>query len=202
MGCPQYSQDVETYFWRNGLTASHQRYMMNRDDMTAVLAIHFETHQALAPQDVYKLLYQGVMGPEHLIADPRAARERLYLEVLHLPAEHGVQSILEPVSPVLCRINLQPYVQGGGSVAILWRLFRQTARDYKPGTLVDLDRAWRCFRSTSWAARYTPEKLEQFWQCMATAGFPSVHHSRGYAEANKPHYRVVLRELMADKLGF
>lgn len=180
----------------------HERYGMNRDDVAAVLAAHFETHRSLDPQDVYKLLYQGVLGPEHLMDDARAARERLYLEVLHLPETLAVQPMIEPLSPMLCRVNLQPFIRNGGSVDTVWRLWRQTARDYEPGTLVDLERSWRHFRSTRWAACYTPERLEQFWQRMATAGFPPVHHSRGYAEANRPHYRVVLRHLATDKLGF
>ncbi|MFB3103882.1 MAG: hypothetical protein ACE1ZA_03045, partial [Pseudomonadales bacterium] len=73
--------------------------------------------------------------------------------------------------------------------------FRQTARDFQPGVVADLQRDWSRFRSTAWAQRYAPELLEQFWQSMATANFPSVPHSRGYAKANAPHYRVVLCSL-------
>jgi hypothetical protein len=43
--------------------------------------------------------------------------------------------------------------------------------------------------------------LEQFWQRMATVDFPPVHHSRTYAEANAPHYRVMLHKLVADQFG-
>ncbi len=168
----------------------------------AVLAAHFETHWALAPQDVYKLIYQRVFGPEHDIDDHRAAMEALYLEVLRLPPAPAIMPpLIEPLSSELCRVNLQPFVQNRGSVEMLWRQFRRTARTYASGTLVDLERDWRRFLSSPWAEHYAPEVLEQFWQRMATAGFTAVHHSRGYAEANAPHYRVVLRTLLPELPG-
>ncbi len=168
---------------------------MTREAFTAVLAAHFEAHRALEPQDVYKLIYQRVFGPEHLIDDSRTAQEHLYLEILRLPETPAVMPLLEPLSSELCRVNLQPFVQGGGGIGVLWRIFRQTAREYQPGSRVDLAHDWRRFLATPWAGRYAPEILEQFWQRMATADFPPVRHSRGYAEANAPHYRVVLRRI-------
>ena len=169
---------------------------MTRAEFSAILAAHYQTHAALAPRDVYKLIYQAVFGPEHSIDNLRAAMERLYLEVLHLPDTPVTVPLLEPLSPLLCRVNLQPFVQQGGSVRALWQCFRQTVREYQPGTLVDLDRLWKFFLATTWAQRYDAACLEQFWQQMATANFAPVHHSRQYAEANVPHYRVVLRALV------
>ena len=164
-------------------------------DIEAVLAAHFETHQAIEPQDVYKLLYQRVFGPEHAIDHRRAAMEALYLEVLRLPPAPAVMPpLIEPLSLDLCRVNLQPFVHGRGSIDLLWRQFYRTAQDYEAGTLVDLERDWRRFLGSVWGRRYAPETLDQFWQRMATAGFAAVHHSCGYAKANAPHYRVVLRD--------
>lgn len=168
-------------------------------DIEAVLTAHFETHRALDPQDVYKLIYQRVFGPEHAIDDYRAAMEALYLEVVRLPPAPAVMPpLVEPLSAELCRVNLQPFVQNGGSIESLWKIFRRTARTFSPGTLVELERDWRRFLSSPWAERYAPEVLEQFWLRMATAGFTAVHHSRGYAEANAPHYRVVRQALLPD----
>jgi hypothetical protein len=166
-------------------------------DIETVLAAHFETHRAIDPQDVYKLIYQRVYGPEHAMDNPRAAMEALYLEVLRLPPAPAVMPpLIEPLSSVLCRVNLQPFVQNRGSVEMLWRQCRRTAQTYTSGTLVELERDWRQFRSSSWAQRYAPEVLDQFWQRMATVGFTAVHHSRGYAEANAPYYRVVARHFL------
>jgi hypothetical protein len=169
---------------------------MTRAEFVAILATHYQTHQALEPQDVYKLIFQAVFGPEHSVDDWRTAAERLYLEVLHLPERPTAGPLLEPLSPHLCRVNLQPFVQQGGHVRGLWRLVRQTVRAYRPGTLADLERYWKLFVVTPWARHYEAAGLEQFWQRMATADFAPVHHSQAYAEANAPHYRVVLRTLV------
>ena len=167
-------------------------------EFSSVLREHFQVHRAIEPQDVYKLIYQRVFGPEHLIDDHRAAHEHLYLEVLRLSSAPRVVPLLEPLSPVLCRVNLQPFMQGGGSLEPLWKAFRHTARAFEPGTLVDVQRTWSLFVATPWAQRFEPERLEQFWLSMATADFSPVHHSRSYAEANAPHYRVVLCSLVDE----
>lgn len=169
-------------------------------EFSGVLCAHYDTHQVLGLRDIYKLIYQRVFGPEHSIDHIAAARERLYLEAVRLPETPASEPLVEPLSPVLCRVNLRPFVQGGGSLVTLWNVFRQSSETFQPGTLNDLQRTWRQFMVTPWAQRYAPEALEQFWQRLATADFPPVHHSKGYAEANTPHYRVVLCSLAAERL--
>ena len=171
------------------------------EEFAMVLTTHYQIHQALEPQDIYKLIYQRVFGPEHLVDDLRAAWGRLYLEVLHLAEALAFLPLIEPLSPELCRVNLQPLLRTGGSVEALWEVFRHTIDEFQPGSLVDLQRTWSLFLDSPWARRYAPERLEQFWLSMATADFPPVHHSRGYAEANAPHYRVVLHALATKRLG-
>jgi hypothetical protein len=171
---------------------------MTREEFATILAAHYQTHEILAPQDVYKLIYQAVFGPEHSVENLRTAAERLYVEVLHLSGQPGAVPLIEPLSPLLCRVNLQPFVQQGGDVPGLWRILRRTLREYQPGTLVDLERYWKFFVATSWAQHYDAAGLAQFWQRMATANFAPVHHSPAYAEANAPHYRVVLRALVEE----
>jgi hypothetical protein len=180
------------------LRAAHPMpHCAGAEEWLAVLAAHYRTYQALVPQDVYKLIYQRVFGPEHSVDNLAAAQERLYLEVLQLPKDAPAVPLLDPLSPTLCRVNLQPLLQQGGNVQAVWQAFKQTVRTFQPGTLEDLQRAWRVFLTTPWARRSAPEQLEQFWQQMATEGFPPVHHSRSYTAAHAPHYRVVLATLGA-----
>lgn len=168
---------------------------MTCNALSDILASHYRLYHPLELRDVYKLLYQRVFGPEHSVDHRRAARERLYLEVIQLSDTPVAVPTFEPLSSVLCRVNLQPFIQAGGDPGRLWKVFCQTVDAFQPGVLADLQRDWNHFRSTSWAQRYAPASLEQFWQCMATADFSPVHHSHGYAEANAPHYRVVLCSL-------
>jgi hypothetical protein len=172
-------------------------------EFSAVLATHFQTYPALTLQDVYKLIYQRVFGPEHSITNLTAARERLYLEILQLPQmPPTLPLIIDPLSPDLCRVNLAPFMHRDGRVALLWKAFRRTAREFQPGSLGDFQRTWRWFVATPWVQRYTPELIEQFWQGQATADFPAVHHSRDYAVAHAPHYRVVSRRLLYEGLTY
>jgi len=168
---------------------------MTRDTLSDILALQYRLYQTLELRDIYKLLYQRVFGPEHSVDHLRAARERLYLEAIQLPDTSASIPMLEPLSSVLCRINLQPFTQAGGDLAWLWQVLRRTVCNFRPGVQAALQHDWSHFRNTSWAQRYAPELLEQFWQRMATADFPPVHHSRHYTEAHAPHYRVVCRSL-------
>jgi len=170
---------------------------VTRQEFTTVLEEQYQLHQALAPRDVYKLIYQAVFGPEHSLGNTHAALERLYHEVLQLPATPTSLPLLEPLSPLLCRVNLQPFIHRGGDPRMLWRQVRQTVRTYQPGTLTDLQCLWKMFLATAWAQRYDVAELEHFWQYMATHNFGPVHHSPSYAAANAPHYRVILRALVS-----
>ena len=168
---------------------------MTRDTWSDILAVHFQRYQNLELRDIYKLLYQRVFGPEHSIDNLRVARERLYLEVIQLSETPVSMTMIEPLSSVLCRVNLQPFVQAGGDISRLWKVFRQTVCDFQPGSQVDFQRDWKHFRNAAWARRYDDALLDQFWQRMATANFPPVHHSRCYRKTYTPHYRVVCRSL-------
>lgn len=42
----------------------------------ALIKEHLARRPAMEPRDVYKLLYQGTRGPEHIIASPKAFTER------------------------------------------------------------------------------------------------------------------------------
>lgn len=174
---------------------------MTQDAWLDILATHYRLYQTLELRDVYKLLYQRAFGPEHSVDDLRAARERLYLEVIQLPDAPISVPIREPLSSMLCRVNLQPFIRSGGDIGRLWKVFRQTVRNFQPASLVAFQRDWNRFRSSAWSQRYDPALFEQFWQRMATADFPPVHHSQRYTRAHTPHYRVVCRALMEAVLA-
>lgn len=59
-------------------------------------------------QDIYKLLYQGVLGSEHLLKDREQFAVRLKAELADLTADPA-EELFEPVRPEgqLCRINLR-----------------------------------------------------------------------------------------------
>jgi hypothetical protein len=121
---------------------------MTRNALSPILASHYRLYHSLELRDIYKLLYQRVFGPEHSVDHLRAARERLYLEVIQLSDTLVAIPMFEPLSSVLCRVNLQPFIQAGGDPDRLWKVFCQTASDFQPGVLADLQRDWHLFRRT------------------------------------------------------
>ena len=45
-----------------------------------LLSFHLKNHASLAIQDIYKCLYQGVYGAEHLLKHPQKAHDYLLEE--------------------------------------------------------------------------------------------------------------------------
>src|SRR5512136_2283430 len=78
---------------------------------------HLARYPAMEPADVYKLLYQGVLGPEHLIASPKAFAARLRVEYDIQPSDDA-EPLWEPVRPdgARGRVNLRPFKAAGGDV--------------------------------------------------------------------------------------
>ena len=69
----------------------------------------------MEPRDLYKLLYQGVRGPEHIIASPKDFTERLVEEwdKLDLAENDPLWESIRPDGSLL-RLNLRPFKARGG----------------------------------------------------------------------------------------
>ncbi|MGC8874124.1 MAG: hypothetical protein ACP5SI_06705, partial [Chloroflexia bacterium] len=82
-----------------------------------LLDAHRGRHPAMGIQDVYKLLYQGVLGPEHLIPDPM--RFAAHLREEYAAGHPGPGEVLwEPVRPDgrLGRLHLRAFRRRGGNL--------------------------------------------------------------------------------------
>ena len=55
--------------------------MTTVQELLETLDTHLARYPLMALQDMYKLLYQGILGPEHLIAEPEAFTARLLAEL-------------------------------------------------------------------------------------------------------------------------
>ncbi|MBC8448640.1 MAG: hypothetical protein H8D78_12910 [Chloroflexi bacterium] len=161
---------------------------------------HLARHPAMEPRDVYKLLYQGVLGPQHLIASPEEFTERLRAEYETVPP-WAAEPLWEPVRPdrTLGRLNLRPFKVRGGDVEELIAACLETAQQAW-GTPEELQVAWAAFvelcRAGRWGVFLLPEVLA-FSAWLEEHGYPIVHHSACYREADKPAYRLVGRESLS-----
>jgi hypothetical protein len=85
--------------------------------------------------DLYKLIYQAAMGPEHAVSDEAGARKWLLEEIRNLgsgPEEPLVDSI-SPDGGVV-RVHLRPFVRAKADVEQLLDAFLYTAHEFHGST--------------------------------------------------------------------
>ena len=165
--------------------------------LACLLDAHLSRYPLMQPEDVYKLLYQGILGPEHLISSPKEFAARLQEEYDVVFPGHA-EPLWEAVCPdgALGRVNLRPFKAKSGSPVALARACLETARQVW-GAPQDLREAWATFvslcRSGRWVAFSLPQVLDRA-SGLEEQGYPAVHHSQRYAQAYRPAYRLVGRE--------
>jgi len=149
---------------------------------------HLARRPLMAPADVYKLLYQGVLGPEHLItsSDDFAARLRAEYEAVEPDDSDPLWERVRP-DGALKRVNLRPFKARGGDVESLTGAGLQTAERHW-GTPAELRAAWAGFVELCRA--FDPAEVLALTARLEELGYPPVHHSPGYREAYRPAYRV------------
>ena len=157
---------------------------------------HLARYPAMEPADAYKLLYQGILGPEHLVASPEAFAGQLRAE--YSAVEPGESEPLwEPIRPdgALGRVNLRPFKARGGDVERLIVTCLETAGRVW-GTPAELRAAWATFvelcRSGRWPA-FPLAGVLALSDRLAAEGLPPIHHSAAYRQAYQPAYRLVAR---------
>ena len=174
--------------------------MWKRTSLTYLIDEHLAWHPAMEPRDVYKLLHQGMLGPEHLVASPEdfAARLRTEYEIVHSCA---AEPLWEPARTdgALVRLNLRPFKARGGDIGWLISACLRTAQQAW-GTPEELQAAWATFVELCQAGKWEAFPLAEvlaFSAWLEEHGYPPVHHSAGYKRASKPAYRLVCSEFLS-----
>lgn len=174
--------------------------MWGQASLARLIEEHITRHPALEPHDVYKLLYQGVLGPEHLIASPDDFAAQLRAEYEAVSPDKA-EPLWEPIRPdgALVRLNLRPFKARGGDVERLITACLQTAK--RPWETPErLREAWATFvelcQTGTWETFPLLEVLAtSAW--LEEQGYPPVHHSVGYKTASRPAYRLVCSEFLS-----
>ena len=149
-------------------------------------------------QDLYKLLFQAVMGSEHAISSLDAARSWLKRELENLP-EGPDEPTIDVISPddSIVRVNLRPFIQSGGDPSSLLDAFIRTANEYR-GTRELLWLYWSFAERLAEAGElpFKQDDMQAFYKRVEEGGFPAVHHTSRYEEAYRPAYRVIKQEYL------
>ena len=179
--------DVDYAHWRPLLAAELARAAVDR------------------PDDLYKFLHQGVMGPAHAVPDAAHAIGWLqgeWSETRSLAPQHRPPLLL-PLRPDgrlvrLDLVRLRQLVAGAEPAALdtLAAVFARTAQTWsrQPAQLAALwsavkaDTALWCDHFAAIDLDYLDRELGDSW--------PAVHHSESYRTRLAPHYRVVDPQLL------
>ncbi|MFH0946952.1 MAG: hypothetical protein V2A76_17295 [Planctomycetota bacterium] len=158
----------------------------------------------ITEEDLYKLIYQATMGPGHMFMGRDSKLDiGLYEEMGKLDpspaAEEPLFEILDP-SNNLARVNLRPYLRGGGKASDLARAVARTAHEFRGDKdlfLVTLKAAGQMLDQL--AVSFDREDLADHVIKMKEAGFPSGVHSERYALTYDPAYRLVYLHYLTDR---
>jgi hypothetical protein len=191
------------------------------DDLYAayrpLLAQELEIRQVDDPADLYKFLYQAMMGPAHTGLTEEGALSWLEQEWNQMAGEPVPPAdrwpLWEPLRPdgQLGRLHLQPLremlIEGvpaserpAVEAAARERLaiaFARTAAQWQP-ELGILRGLWArvSVDESLWTGHFSAEQVAQLSSVLSAAGWPAAHHSENYIERWQPHYRVVAEVLL------
>ncbi len=162
-----------------------------------VMEKQFELYPGMELSDLYKLVYQGIMGSGHAISSEPEAMDRLRTEAADpgkAPREEPLYEVISADGEVL-RINLRPYIAGGGVTGALLTAFVRTGREYR-GSEAELAARWK--NAMELQSVFSRESMTAYAKEMEGKGWPVLHHSETYRQLYRPAYRVALRRFCLE----
>ena len=167
---------------------------------------HLSTYPKMRIADAYKLLYQACMGPEHAIPDPLSVETWLLEEWESIEIGPEKESRADPEEDLyeelslhhpIFRINLRAAKARNIEPSQILEEFVRLGHEFPKNRRV-LENAWETVSRKIRAGNIAlPDAggLDEFDEMVREKGYPPMHHSREYAEAYKPSYRLVGSEV-------
>ncbi len=170
---------------------------MTQDDPEGLLPLleqHLSWYPLMELRDFYKLIYQGVMGSEHLLTSAESYTQYLQAE-FRLIQPDASQRLLEPIrrDEALFRLNLAPYKVRQLELDRLTAYFLETAQIVY-GTKSELRAVWTAFVELclhGHICNFEANVILRFSKRVEEADYPAMHHSEIYRQAYKPAYRLL-----------
>jgi hypothetical protein len=171
--------------------------------LLTLLEQHLSWYPLMELRDIYKLLYQGVMGSEHLLTSAEDYTQYLQAEFDQLQP-NASQRLFEPVRTdgALFRLNLRPYKARHTDLENLTPYLLESAR-IVTGTRSELCVVWAVFIELCIHGRicnFDANVTSRFSQRLEGVDYPPMHHSDVYQRAYQPAYRLIAAKFI-PKLG-
>lgn len=154
-------------------------------------------HPSMQLQDLVKMCYQAVFGPEHMLADIERAKNYFMQEYEATPADSSVP-LYEPVSDVFCRVNLPAWKAKGFDADKLFELFFSSAKNAPSGREDDFNCCVEVVENCilKGLLPYSLAEWQEYYSTYKKDGIRPVHHSDVYRLAERPAYRLVCNSLL------
>jgi hypothetical protein len=167
--------------------------------LKGLINYHFWLYPKMQIEDLYKLIYQSVMGPWHLLQDEREAFQSLKNQI-----EKGIGKERELFVNIglendLVRVNLNVYKEKTGDAHRLFSAMEKTAEIIKPDKS-KLQNVW-----TTVGEMFASGEIcfldyglwRELTDLLIQNDFPYISHSKIYRKNYFPLYRIVLKGLLS-----
>ncbi|MCB5270251.1 MAG: hypothetical protein LHW56_00240 [Candidatus Cloacimonetes bacterium] len=170
---------------------------LSADIVSQMVEDELKHHPHLEPVDLYKLLYQALYGPFHIVQDYDQVFRAIEAEVEQ--SSLCYEPIYQELSPCYSRVSLA-YIQADDEPQLRqskitcltdWLLESCVAL---PDVAQDFQRQWKLYRHLLFSVLPANPETWQKADCLARAGkLPS--HSQTFHQHYQPHYRLVNKNL-------
>jgi len=172
--------------------------MTEKEYLYRIIQDQLRRHPGFGVEDLYKMVCQATCGGDHLLKNRSEAKRMLREEWENSERIPKGETLLEMIDPrgEVMRVNLRVYKKIGGTLQRLFDVFVRSAQKFEK----DRKRLvvyWEAIMKLAEKEEvpFSKDVLEDFWIDVGRKGFPAVHHSDAYVDANRPSYRVVLKRL-------
>ena len=154
-------------------------------------------------EDLYKLIYQSVMGPKHILQDETQAFQFLQNEMKKSIGKEKDLFVDIGLENDLVRVNLNVFDEKIGDVRKLFSAMKVTAESIQPDKIKlknVLEKTKNLFDKNE--LKFLHHSVwKNFIEKLEEQNFPHISHSDIYRKAYFPSYRIVLKEIFMKRFN-
>lgn len=154
-----------------------------------LLINHSKEYPKLTPRDLFKFIYHGVYGCEHMLTDLQAVTE--FIKKEFSDTSKALLKKSEPLDGEYSRVHLG-YLKDGLKAETLGKLFFLSASENNGSIRILEDKlsiALKLSAENAFPFSHNDflSELEKWKNC----GYPAIHHSAEFGKTYRPAYRVI-----------
>lgn len=163
----------------------------------SLIMMHVTQYPDMQVDDIYKMVYQGIMGPGHLGSNPEKILEYINQEISRIESSQQ-ENLIENISPdsEYVRINLKRFKSEQLSPDTLAVIIVKSGCN-APEKLKRFITIWSYVEELVEAERLPIDKtnFQIFNRFVVENNYPVIHHSKKYLQQYSPAYRVVSQKI-------